>query len=60
MKEVFPTAEQVKAGFDHGDKRFNAVEERLERSENILLATQEARIEKLEAQMQAVRESLAI
>ena len=60
MKEVFPTAEQVKAGFAHGDKRFDAVDKRLEHIEKILLATHEARIDKLEAQRKAVRESLAL
>ena len=58
MKEVFPTATQVKAGFDHVDERFSRIETKLENIENILLAKQQEKIEQLEKRVKRLEEML--
>jgi hypothetical protein len=53
-------AVMVQKGFTGADKRFDKVDERLERIENMLIAEHRRRIEKLETDMRKVREILAV
>jgi len=60
MREVFPTAAQVEAGFEHVDKQFEHVDKRLDKIESILLLKQDARIEKLEHEVKELKDALAL
>jgi archaellum component FlaC len=53
-------AVMVKKGFDSVDKRFDGVDDRLDRIEKLILADHKRRIERLEDQVQDLRDLLAV
>jgi archaellum component FlaC len=53
-------AVMVKKGFDAVDKRFDGVDDRLDRIEKLILADHKRRIERLEEQVQDLRDLLAV
>ncbi|MFH1462298.1 MAG: hypothetical protein ABIG08_01170 [bacterium] len=53
-------ARMVKKGFDGVDRRFDKVEDRLERIEKLLIVEHRQRIEKLEADVRELKELLAV
>lgn len=53
-------ARMVKKGFDGMDKRFDKVDDRLERIEKLLIAENRRRIEKLEVDVKELKELLAV
>ena len=53
-------AVMVKKGFDSVDKRFDGVDDRLDRIEKLILADHKRRIERLEEQVQDLRDLLAV
>jgi archaellum component FlaC len=53
-------AAMVQAGFQGVDRRFDAVDERLDRIEKLILADHKRRIERLEEQVKDLRDLLAI
>lgn len=57
----FPTAAMVQRGFEAMDKRFDAVDARLDHIENLLLADDhERRIERLEQDVKDLKSALAM
>lgn len=50
----------VKKGFDGVDRRFNKVDNSLERIEKLLIAEHRRRIEKLEIDVRELKELLAV
>jgi hypothetical protein len=53
-------AVMVKKGFDGVDKRFDGVDDRLDRIEKLILADHKRWIERLEDQVQDLRDLLAV
>ncbi len=53
-------AVMVKKGFADVDKRFDGVDDRLDRIEKLILADHKRRIERLEEQVKDLRDLLAI
>jgi hypothetical protein len=53
-------AVMVKRGFDAVDKRFDGVDDQLDRIERLILADHKRRIERLEEQVKDLRDLLAI
>jgi hypothetical protein len=47
-------------GFAHNDKRFDAIESRLDRIEHLLLAEQKREIEDLKQRMKRLEDALAV
>jgi hypothetical protein len=47
-------------GFSHHDKRFDQVEERLGRIENLLMEEQKQELEHLEARVKRLEDALAV
>jgi archaellum component FlaC len=59
-KEFENLAGMVSRGFEHVDKRFDAVDERLNKIEKLMLTDHKRRIERLETEVKELKELLAI
>ena len=51
---------EVDKSFEHVDKRFDQVDKRFDKIENLVLASHQKRIEKLEAEVKELREMFAM
>ena len=58
--DVTATKEEMRGGFGVMDKRFNEVEKRLDRIENLLIRDHSNKIERLEDSMRIVKTKLGI
>lgn len=52
-------AVMVQKGFDGNDKRFNAIDEKLEKIENLIIIDHKKRIEKLEIEVKELKNLFA-
>ena len=59
-KAVDTIADMIGKGFAHNDTRFDAIESRLGKIENLLLEEQRRKIENLETRMKKLEDALAI
>ena len=59
-KAVDTIADMIGKGFAHHDTRFDAIESRLGRIENLLMEEQKRKIENLETRMKKLEDALAI
>jgi hypothetical protein len=59
-KAVEKMADMIGKGFTHTDTRFNAIESRLGKIENLLIEEQKRKLENLEARMKRLEDALAV
>jgi hypothetical protein len=59
-KAVDTIADMIGKGFAHNDTRFDAIESRLGKIENLLIEEQRRKIENLETRMKKLEDALAL
>jgi hypothetical protein len=59
-KAVDKMADMIGKGFAHNDMRFDAIESRLGKIENLLIEDQKRKIENLETRMKKLEDALAV